>query len=408
VRRFAPSRGRGLASALLLVAIVLSGRGPAAHAETFDVACSVSALASVITTVNGNNEEDFVWLAPSCVYPLATTWVVQADSGNPLRVYGRDAKISGQDLRTPILVASGATLHLADVTVQDGATTTTGGGIRNHGTLTLHQSSVTSSSSQAYGGGLYNTGTLRLTRSTVSGNTSFEGGGLDNNGAGKLTLVDSTVSGNTGSYGGGVYNNANAALFNSTIFGNGGLTGGGILNEPSANALLSNVTISDNSASASNGGGGVRNRGNLRIDNSIIANHATASADCYNSGTITALAGSLVEDGSCPFVGAFTGDPKLTGPTGSPQYFALADGSAAIDAGQNPTCARLDQRGGQRPADGNQDGYKICDLGSYEKGGSACGLIGIEGLALLPFVGWLRRARATRTRMAGRGSPSRA
>lgn len=111
--------------------------------------------------------------------------------------------------------------------------------------------------------------------------------------------------------------------------------------------------------------------------------------------------GSLVEDGSCPFPGAFAGDPKLTGPTGSPQYFALGDGSAAIDAGQNPTCARLDQRGAQRPADGNKDGYRICDLGSFEKGGRACGLIGVEGLALLPFVGWLRRAARGR-----RGSPT--
>ena len=34
----------------------------------------------------------------------------------------------------------------------------------------------------------------------------------------------------------------------------------------------------------------------------------------------------------------------------------------------------------------------ICDVGSYEKGGAACGLIGIEGLALLPFVRRLRRA----------------
>ena len=407
VRRSASSRGRGLAAPLLLVAAVLASRAPAAHAETFNVACSVSALASVITTANGNAEEDFVWLAPSCAYPLTATWIVQADAGNPLRVHGRGATISGQNARTAFVVNPGATLHLSDVRVRNGATTGNGGAIRNQGTLTLQHSTVTGSSAQGYGGGLYNTGTARLTRSTVSGNTgSVQGGGLDN-AAGKLTLVDSTVSGNTGLYGGGLHNDASATLFNSTLFGNGGFIGGGILNDPGAKVLLSNVTISGNAISGSNGGGGIRNEGNLRIDNSIIANHESVYRDCYNSGTITALSSSLVEDGSCPFVGAFTGDPKLLGPKGVPQYFPLADGSPAIDAGQNPTCAGLDQRGVRRPIDGNDDGYLICDVGSFEKGGAACGLIGIEGLALLPFVRWLRRGTRSRRDSTAHGLRTR-
>lgn len=47
-----------------------------------------------------------------------------------------------------------------------------------------------------------------------------------------------------------------------------------------------------------------------------------------------------------------------------------------------------------RGADGNGDGYVICDVGAYETG--ACGLLGIEGLALLPLVRRLRRARSRR------------
>jgi len=372
----------------------LAARPPAAHAETFNVACSATALATAIATANANGEEDFVWLAPACTYPLAATWVVQPDAGNPLRVHGRGATIGGQDARTVFLVNAGATLYLQDAILRDGATTGNGGAIRNLGTLTLERVTVTESAApQGYGGGLYNTGTARLERSTVAGNTSsVQGGGIDNATAGRLTLVDSTVSGNTGLYGGGIRNGASATLFNSTLFGNGAFIGGGILNDPAGKLGLVNVTVSANAISGGNGGAGIRNEGDLRIDNSIVANHDAPYRDCFNSGTIFGLTGNLIEDGSCPFTGAFTGDPKLGNPSGSPQFLEPLAGSPAIDAGQNPACAGFDQRGARRPADGNKDGFSICDLGAYEKG--ACGLIGIEGFLLLPFVRWLRsRAR---------------
>jgi hypothetical protein len=395
-----PFHRRGLRFLLPLVAAALASRAPVAHAETFNVACNATTLASVITTVNTNGEEDFVWLTRSCVYLLTASWVVEPDAGNPVWIYGRGTAVSGQDARTPFVVNAGATLHLSDVTVRDGSTTGNGGGIRNAGTLTVNQSTVTeSSASQGYGGGIYNTGTARLTRSTVSGNTAaVQAGGIDN-AAGKLTLVDSTVSGNTGLYGGGIRNHGSATLFNSTLFGNGGFIGGGILNDPAGKVALTNVTISGNAISGSNGGAGIRNEGDLRIDNTIIANHQSVYADCYNSGTLTPLTGNLIEDGSCPMVGSFAADPMLSAPTGRPQYFALAAGSPAIDAGQNPACAGADQRGVRRPYDGNQDGYSICDLGAIErKPPGACGLLGIESFLVLPLaraLAWARRRKAS-------------
>ncbi|RIL07478.1 MAG: hypothetical protein DCC71_02855 [Proteobacteria bacterium] len=396
---------------LLLVAAALASRAPAAHAETFNVACNASALASVIATVNSNGEEDFVWLTSPCVYALATTWVVEPDAGNPVWVYGRGARISGQDARTPLVVNAGATLHLSEVTVRDGSTTGNGGGIRNAGTLTVDESVITESASQAYGGGIYNTGTARLTRSTVSANTaSVQGGGVDN-AAGKLTLVDSTVSGNSGSYGGGLRNRGSATLFNSTLFGNGAFIGGGILNDPAGRVALANVTISENAISGSNGGGGIRNEGDLRIDNSIIANHPSGQADCYNSGSLIPLTSNLIEDGSCALVGSFTGDPMLGAPSGRPQSIPLAKGSPAIDAGANPVCAGADQNGARRPYDGNEDGYSICDLGAIEwRPARACGLLGIDALlVLLPLARLVARARRAQASRAegGAGGSSR-
>jgi hypothetical protein len=417
---------RNVLSTLLFGVAALATRAPVAHAETFNVPCSVTQLASVIATVNTNGQEDMVWLAPSCVYPLAATWVVEADGGNAVRVYGRAATISGQDARTAFLVNAGATLHLDDVKVKDGLTNANGGGIRNLGTLTLTGSAVTDNSAAGYGGGIHNEGTLKVIRSTISGNQgTSSGGGIRNQGTGRLTLTDSTVSGNTGLYGGGISNSRSATLFNSTLFGNGGFIGGGILNFNVGTALLSNVTISGNTISGSNGGGGLRNEGALQLDNSIIADHASVYADCSNTGTLTTLSGSLIEDGSCALIGLVTGDPKLGAPVGKPAYLPLLGGSPATDHAQNPNCPALDQRGMPRPQDGNQDGYAICDFGAFEgKPKGACGLLGIEAFLVLPLARRLARARTRRVapsvllplglplglghRSEGSGAPSRA
>ena len=42
------------------------------------------------------------------------------------------------------------------------------------------------------------------------------------------------------------------------------------------------------------------------------------------------------------------------------------EGSPAIDAGDNDACPNNDQRGGIRPADGDEDGELICDIGAFE------------------------------------------
>ena len=44
----------------------------------------------------------------------------------------------------------------------------------------------------------------------------------------------------------------------------------------------------------------------------------------------------------------------------------MLDGSPAIDAGDNEECPNNDQRGSIRPADGDEDGTKVCDIGAFE------------------------------------------
>lgn len=64
-------------------------------------------------------------------------------------------------------------------------------------------------------------------------------------------------------------------------------------------------------------------------------------------------------------------NPKLGALTGNPAYFPLAAGGAAIDAGDNATCAsapmnNAPQNGVARPADGDADGTAPCGIGAYE------------------------------------------
>jgi hypothetical protein len=389
-------RARLRLGALLLSAAVaaLAAAPPAAQAETFNVPCGVAALSAAITAANANGEEDLVWLAPSCVYALTATLVVEYDADSPLRIYGRGATLSGSHQRRPLLVNGGATVHLNELTVSDGNAVGEGGGIQNQGTLTLTYGRVSASSSGGYGGGIYNSGSLRLESSTVSGNQAVAGGGgIDNDGTGRVTLNGSTLSGNSGYYGGGLRNEFSAALFNSTVMGNSGALGGDFLNESSGTGALRNVTISVADGGAS-GPGGLFNSGILALANSIIAHSGSGGSDCWNEGTLTASGGNLVEDASCGIAGALSGDPKLGAPVGEPASLPLLAGSPALDSGVNAGCTGVDQRGVQRPRDGNKDGSKLCDLGAYEvRTKSACGLLGIEAVLLLPLVARIARAR---------------
>src|SRR5204862_7142141 len=71
-------------------------------------------------------------------------------------------------------------------------------------------------------------------------------------------------------------------------------------------------------------------------------------------------------------------DPKLGAllpHNGAPATRALLAGSPAIDAGNSEACVgpgpgvhilQTDQRGQPRYADGNADGFAICDIGAFE------------------------------------------
>ncbi|RIL07479.1 MAG: hypothetical protein DCC71_02860 [Proteobacteria bacterium] len=378
---------------LALVAFAIGTTWSAAvHARAFQVACDVSALYEAMNEASANGEEDVLWLARSCQYPLTGILIAYPDGGFALTVQGNGSTISGQNQRTAFLVNPGATLFLNDVTVTQGRAGPTasgdGGAIYNAGSLTLTRSTVSDSVARS-GGGIFNVAgaSLTLIESTVAGNTAGENGGGIRNQDGRLTLIQSTVSGNAANgqngMGGGVYNEdtsgmparATATLSNCTISGNASRFGAGLMNDE-GKATVSNCTLADNTTVGGGNGGGIYHRnysGNarLRLGLSILANTQGGGLECARdpsvpSNAITPTGDNLVEDASCQIANSWSGDPKLGELTGSPAYRPLLAGSPVIDLGQNTNCAGVDQRGAARPKDGNADGSLLCDLGAFE------------------------------------------
>ena len=191
------------------------------------------------------------------------------------------------------------------------------------------------------GAGIINEGlsTLTIRESAIVGNQSDEGGGIGNHGS--LTLVNSTVSGNTalesGGLGGGLYNIgdpfftqilATFTAVNSTIAFNVVAdpdNGGGIFND-FAQVNLVNTIISGNT-----GGDCFTSDTTQTSDHSLDSDGSCGLTGPGDLPAVDPLLGPLADNG---------------GPTDT---HALLAGSPAIDAGSGASCPAIDQRGVTRP-----------------------------------------------------------
>lgn len=227
-----------------------------------------------------------------------------------------------------VLASGNLTLH--DVTVRGGMTSDFGGAIRNAGSTTVFTSTFTANSAGSGGAIASTAGSASLTNSTVSGNSATNGGGLEVTG-GTLTLLHVTVT---------------------------------------ANAVSST-------------GGGIRQTGGtLSLTNSIIAANTASSSAPDVSGTIGTAQNNLIGISS-GLSGATNGqNGNKIGTSGSPLNLRLGPlqlsagltathellfGSPAIDAADNAFAPSTDQRGIDRPADGNDDRVATADIGAAER-----------------------------------------
>jgi CSLREA domain-containing protein len=152
------------------------------------------------------------------------------------------------------------------------------------GDLTLKDVNVSNNhvSNGSKGGGIYNAGTLELIESVIANNhinegvSAGEGGGIYNENGGSITTHFCTIRNN----------HTNDVLSPAALANTG--TGGGIFNDVGATMVIGESTINNNrtgdcaqvSFTLCNAGfgGGIRNSGNLVINNSTISYNRTGNA----------------------------------------------------------------------------------------------------------------------------------
>lgn len=190
------------------------------------------------------------------------------DIKDDLSILGAGApSISGEDADRVIEVHSGATVEL-DLLIINNGWSQLGGGIRNHGDLTIRNSSINNNVAEVPSGG--------------SGSSA--GGGIFNE-AGTLTLIDTQVFSNRADHGGGIENFATAELFATNVLIADNIvtgSGGGLWNNFASEATLENVEFRINEASVH--GAGIYNDGQLEA---TLITFEQNVADLNGGGLIT-------------------------------------------------------------------------------------------------------------------------
>ena len=309
--------------------------------------------------------------------PGADQFTVRRDSGGDYRIF---------------TVTSGRVVSISGITITNGDTPEGfgGGGIYNFisGTLTVTDSTI-SGNSAGDGGGIINWGRLTITSSTISRNTAAaSGGGIST--VNPLTVTDSTISGNTAASGGGIWSNTDlegitTTITNSTISGNsagdGGGIGGGVFNFRGL-TVMEFSTITNNTAADGKGSGvasSLSTDTSTEVLSSIISANTNTDADFIGTTNSFLSKGyNLIGDGNA--TGAFNQAGDQTGVSdpgldplgsygGATQTHRLQSDSSAVDAGPLSTSCPppdTDQRGVERPQDGDADSTPACDIGSFE------------------------------------------
>ena len=264
--------------------------------------------------------------------------------------------IDGRQLGRVVEIKSGATVLLKSLAVQNGRIADIGGGIyTEYGTdVEIEDAAILSNTAAlggarnlGFGGGIYNSSDMTIANSVIAYNIAEGwGGGIDHYGPSLLVLNTTIAENRSGSLGGGILSNGTSGadydlrIENSTIARNHGTAG------------LSYYSV-----------GGIPDA--VRLINSIVAENA--GSQC--TGNIINSGGNVVSDNTCSNIAQQAAGLNSAGlqPVGSTWAIPLASASAAIDAiSLLGTCAHRDQRGVQRPQDGNNDSLARCDAGALE------------------------------------------
>jgi hypothetical protein len=185
-----------------------------------------------------------------------------------------------------------ANVTISGFTITNGLSDSNGGGgILNHGGLSLSDSSIASNvvgDEFANGGGIATTsdGMLTVTNSSIVNNIAGvpfgSGSGIAYSGGGTLTVTNSIISNNGSpdftSSGGGIFihDGGTLTVTNSVISSNGASGGGGIAAD--GMVTVSNSIINGNEGDCS--AGGIACSGTLIVMNSTISGNSSPGGDC--------------------------------------------------------------------------------------------------------------------------------
>jgi hypothetical protein len=228
------SKLRALTGATVLAAGIIATVPAASQAAVVSVPCSETALVGAINTANASPGSDTLNLAAACTYQLTSA---HGGAGNGLPVITSTIELVGTPniiTRSSLAlfriaeVSNTGNLTLTRITLDNGSSLGSGGGVLNRGavTFTSSGSGLTNNIAVGTGGGLSNVDTPNGTApaatfsgSTVSGNTaSGMGGGIYNGNRDTLTMTSSVVTTNTSllAQGGGIAANASTTSLTST------------------------------------------------------------------------------------------------------------------------------------------------------------------------------------------------
>lgn len=277
-------------------------------------------------------------------------------------------------------------LTLINLTIRNGNTSGDGGGIYSAGPLEMRYVHVTGNSAQGSGGGIYAGGTIFMNNVEVSNNTSGKDGGgiyLELPNAPVLELDQVTVAENAAlsGIGGGLYikkhgdENPNFLIKNSTISSNRSAQASAVY-ASSVNLRFFYATIAFNQNVADEGAALINEGGSMTFKNTIVANNEPENCRSQKA-TWISQGYNLESHNTCHFgttaddlIDVFPNLHALADNGGDTRTHALPETSPtnpAIDHADPMDCPLDDQRGVRnRPADGDGNGNRRCDIGAFE------------------------------------------
>ena len=265
-----------------------------------------------------------------------------------IRVIGAgvdNTRIDGMNTNRIFDVGVHGTLSLTDVTLQDG------------------KADFDGDTGHSHGGAIHNHGTLYLERVAVTNSTStstsrtWGGGGITNAPGAVAQLLNVTIAGNsTDAQGGGIENKGTLRMLYVTITNNSAPGPSCIGTHPPVRGRGTRAPPPP--CQATHGGGIFFATGSTTsVADTIVAKNPSGR-DCTGPGSVTSRGGNLQGDGRCPFNGATdrNGDPRFDfAHLGPPLFYPLLATSPALDVPTTVLCipgVLSDIRGVDRPQDG--------------------------------------------------------